>query len=584
MVHDGRLYLYTTHDEDVTVDNFFTMNDWRVYSTQDVVNWTDHGSPLHYHDFTWARGSAWAGQVVARNDKFYFYVPMVQKNGANAIGVAISDSPIGPFKDPIGTPLVTSDCGDIDPTVFIDDDEQAYLYWGNPNLCYVKLNRDMTSYAGAVVRVAMNTASFGVRADSDRPTSYEEGPWFYKREGRYYMVYPGGPLPEHIAYSTSDSPTGPWTYKSVIMPAAGASFTNHPGVVDFGGKSLFFYHNGALPGGGGFKRSVSVEEFTYGTDGSIPRLRMTEGGATATASLNPFEQVEAETIAWNSGVETEVCSEGGMNVTSIDTGDHIKIKGVDFGAGATTFAVRIAAASNSGAIALRLDGAQGTQFGSCAVTSTGGAATWATQSCEVAGAQGKHDLFLVFTGGGFKFNWWKFSGPGAAPATTGTQGPATGTSASTATSSEATAGSAQPSTSTSTTPDVSSAPASHASSAPTSAETAASNSGPEPASTSGNTAAPSSTTAQSSSGSTKGASTVAQPSDASPNPTSSADLTTPREVNTTTSSSSCGVRVGKQTPDFQALIGALGLIGMLRMRTRYRGSHKRLTEAGLNVS
>lgn len=421
MVHEGVLYLYTTHDEDVTVNNFFTMNDWRVYSSTDVVNWTDHGSPLHYQDFGWAGGNAWAGQVTYRNGTFYFYVPVVRTNGGNAIGVATSDSPFGPFEDAIGSPLVTSDCGDIDPTVWIDEDDQAYLYWGNPNLCYVKLNEDMVSYQGEVVRVPMDTGSFGVRGDSERPTSYEEGPWFYKRDALYYMVYPGGPLPEHIAYSTSTGPTGPWSYQGVIMPAEGASFTNHPGVVDYKGKSLFFYHNGALPGGGGFKRSVCVEEFTYGADGSIPQLRMTTEGASAVDVLNPFARVEAETIAWHSGIETEVCSEGGMNVTDISDGDYIKLKDVEFGAGASSFEMRVAATSGDGAIELRLDGSDGMQVGDCAIASTGGDQTWATQSCTVDGATGRHDLFLRFTGGSFKFNWWKFAGPGD-PGTAGTGG------------------------------------------------------------------------------------------------------------------------------------------------------------------
>ncbi len=420
-VHEGTLYLYTTHDEDVTVNNFFTMNDWRVFSSTDVVNWTDHGSPLHYSDFSWARGDAWAGQVTYRNGTFYFYVPIVRTSGGNAIGVATSDSPFGPFEDALGRPLITSDCGDIDPTVFIDDDGQAYLYWGNPNLCYVRLNEDMISYQGDVVRVTMNTGSFGVRSDDDRPTSYEEGPWFYKREGLYYLVYPGGPLPEHIAYSTSPGPTGPWSYGGVIMPAEGASFTNHPGVVDYKGKSLFFYHNGALPGGGGFKRSVAIEEFAYGSDGSIPQLRMSTDGPDAVDFLNPFARTEAETIAWESGIETEVGGEGGMNVTDIGDGDYIKVKEVEFGAGATSFDARVAAASGGGAIELRLDRSDGMLVATCPVESTGGNQTWATQSCTVSGATGKHDLFLRFTGGGFKFDWWQFSGPGA-PGTGGAGG------------------------------------------------------------------------------------------------------------------------------------------------------------------
>jgi beta-xylosidase len=162
MVYDGRLYVYTGHDEDTLVNGFFTMNDWRVYSSTDMVNWTDHGSPLSYKNFSWSSGDAWAGQVIYRNGKFYYYVS-TNLNGGKVLGVAVSDSPTGPFKDPLGKPLLASDCGTIDPTVFIDDDGQAYLYWGNPNLCYVKLKADMISYQGSVVHVPMTTASFGVQ-------------------------------------------------------------------------------------------------------------------------------------------------------------------------------------------------------------------------------------------------------------------------------------------------------------------------------------------------------------------------------------------------------------------------------------
>lgn len=413
LVHDGRVYLYTTHDEDTLVNDFFTMNDWRVYSSTDIVNWTDHGSPLRYSDFSWARGDAWAGQVIERNGKFYFYVPVTSRSlGRHVIGVAVADEPTGPFKDAIGRPLITENCGDIDPTVFIDGD-QAYLYWGNPNLCYVKLNPDMISYEGSVVRVPMTTASFGVRSNGERPTTYEEGPWFYKRENRYYLVFAAGPISEHIGYATSPGPTGPWTYGGVVMPTQGTSFTNHPGVIDYKGNSYFFYHNGALPGGGGFHRSVCVEQFTYGPDGSIPKIDMTREGAPQIGALDPYVRTEAETIAWASGVETEPCSEGGMNVTAISNGDYIKVKGVDFGSGAVSFEARVAAASAGGNIELRLDRHDGMLVGTCAVPNTGGAQQWQTTTCDVTGATGKHDLYFKFTGGNganlFNFDWWKFT-------------------------------------------------------------------------------------------------------------------------------------------------------------------------------
>jgi arabinoxylan arabinofuranohydrolase len=412
MVHEGICYVYTSHDEDVLVRNFFSMNDWRCYSTTDMVNWTDLGSPLSYKDFSWARGDAWAGQCVYRNGKFYYYVPMNRKNAGMAVGVAVSDKPEGPFKDPVGKPLVFSGNGDIDPTVFIDNDGQAYLYWGNPNLYYVKLNEDMISCSGKINKVPLTTESFGVRTKDDRPTQYEEGPWLYKRNNLYYLIFAAGPISEHISYSTSSSPTGPWTFGGIVMPTQGRAFTNHPGVCDYKGNTYFFYHNGALPGGGGFNRSVCIEQFEYNDDGTIPTLKMTGEGAPQIGHLNPYDTVQAETICWESGVETEKCSEGGMNVCDTENGDYIKIKGVDFGTGAASFEARIASETKGGNIEIHLDSLTGTLVGTCAVADTGGSQTWATKSCTITGASGVHDIYLKFTGDPgklFNFNWWKFN-------------------------------------------------------------------------------------------------------------------------------------------------------------------------------
>ncbi len=412
LVHDEMVYIYTSHDEDVLVRNFFTMNDWRCYSTTDMVNWTDLGSPLSYKTFSWARGDCWAGQCVFRDGKFYHYVPMNQKNGGMAVGVAVATDPAGPFSDPLGHPLVYTGKGDIDPTVFIDDDGQAYLYWGNPNLYYVKLNKDMISYSDKINKVPLTTESFGVRSKTDRPTQYEEGPWLYKRNGLYYMIFAAGPISEHISYSTSSSSTGPWTFRGVIMPTQGGSFTNHPGVCDYKENSYFFYHNGALPGGGGFTRSVCVEQFKYNEDGTIPTINMTKVGAPQIGTLNPYDTVQAETICWESGVETEKCDEGGMNVCDIENGDYIKIKGVDFGKGAKSFKARVASETKGGNIEIRLDSPSGTLVGSCAVSGTGGWQNWVISSCSVKGAAGVRDLYLVFTGGNgklFNFDWWQFN-------------------------------------------------------------------------------------------------------------------------------------------------------------------------------
>jgi len=397
MVHEGKLYLYTSHDEDATVNNFYTMNDWWLYSTEDMVNWTDLGSPASLDTFSWSTDNAWAPQGIARNDQYYLYLPINNNTGAK-IGVAVSDTIGGPFRDPLGRELAAQGSSNIDPTVFIDDDGQAYMYWGNGTLRYVRLNADMTSYSGSVTNVSLS--------------GFTEGPWFYKRESLYYLVFAATSGTEKISYATSTSPTGPWSVRGDIM-GPGKTFTNHAGIVDYKGHSYFFYHNSALPGGNDYRRSVCVEEFTYGTDGSIPALTMSNEGPDAVATLNPFERVEAETIAFSSGIKTEGCADegGGMNVRSISDGDYIKVKNVDFLDGVTSLDVRVSNAGNSASIEIHLDSASGTPLGTCDVSNT---ASWTTKTCSVSGGSGVHDLFLVFKGSGddlFKFNWWMFSGP-----------------------------------------------------------------------------------------------------------------------------------------------------------------------------
>lgn len=414
MVYGGRVYLYTGHDEDAST--YFTMREWRVFSSTDMVNWTDHGSPMSLATFAWADANAWAGQVVPRNGKFYWYVPVRQRsNGQMVIGVGVADSPTGPFRDALGHPLVGN--GEIDPTVLVDDGGQAYLYWGNPHLWYVRLNADMISFSGSPTQIPLTTAGFGTRTGNpDRPTLFEEGPWVYKRGGLYYNVFAARCCSEFLGYSTAPGPTGPWTYRGTVMPTQGSSFTNHPGVIDFNGGSYLFYHDGALPGGGGYTRSVAVEKFSYNADGTIPTLSMTTTGAPQIGTLDPYVRQEAETIAWSSGIETEASSEGGRDVGWIENGDYLKVKGVAFGAGAGSFSARVASATSGGRIEVRLDSAGGPVVGTCTVAGTGGWQSWTTTTCPISGASGTHDLYLRFAGGSgnlFNMNWWQFSAGGS---------------------------------------------------------------------------------------------------------------------------------------------------------------------------
>jgi len=402
IVHNERLYVFTGHDEDGAT--YFDMRDWRLYSTDDMANWQDHGVVASLETFSWAEADAWAGHVVPRNDKFYFYVPIKRRGGGMAIGVAVSDSINGPYVDAIGGPLLEN--AEIDPHCFIDDDGQAYLYWGNPNLWYVKLNEDMISYSGGLVQVSLTAEGFGSRpGNAERPTMYEEGPWLYKHSGTYYLHYAANCCSEDLRYSTAPSVTGPWTYRGLVMATQGSSFTNHPGVIEYKNQSYLFYHNGALPGGGGYARSVAVESFDYNSDGSIPELTMTTDGPSQIKNLDPFVRQEAETINWEVGLET-ASGDDGIYVTSINADDYIKVAGVDFGDGAASITASVSATSDGGSIEIRLGSNSGTLVGTVEVPSTGG--DWQSVTQNVSDASGVNDLFFVFRGSDFNFDWWQF--------------------------------------------------------------------------------------------------------------------------------------------------------------------------------
>lgn len=423
MVHNGTMYMYTGHDE--WGADFFWMQEWRVYSTEDMVNWRDHGSPLALETFAWGDDRAWAAQTIERNGKFYWYVCLHSKlSGGMAIGVAVANSPVGPFKDALGKPLFDNGQWDnIDPTVFIDDDDQAYLYWGNPNIHYAKLNKDMISFAEEPGIIEQSIEGFGAPGPQQREKgvkykdNYVEGPWIHHQKGgKYYLLYAAGGVPEHIAYSESDTPLGPWTYKGNIMPLEDTkSFTNHCGVASYKGHDYFFYHTGKLPGGGGFGRSCAVEEFKYNADGSFPVIHHTDEGVAPVATFDPYKKrVEAEIIAFCQGnLRTQPNGFNNVYVSNIHNGGWIKLRNVDFGTErkAKSFSVSAASALRGGTLELRADSIKGDLIAKVDITETGGWEKFRTFTTkDVKTPRGAHDIYLVFKGRKgvelFTLDWW----------------------------------------------------------------------------------------------------------------------------------------------------------------------------------
>lgn len=279
LVQGDTVYLYTGHDEAPNNNVFFQMHDWLVFSSTDMINWQEHGPIMRATDFQWARGDAWASHMVEKDGTYYFYTTVRHKDDKPgfAVGVAKSESPTGPFVDARGSALITNDMttqtgidwDDIDPAVFIEENGDAYMFWGNTVAKYVKLAENMTALDGEIKVV-------------DIP-NFTEALWVHKKGDQYYLSY-ACYFPEKICYAMSDSIHGPWKPMGILNEVAGNSETNHQSIIEFKDQAYFIYHTGAAaprddqPSGGRFRRSVSIDPLFYNEDGSLQRVIMTSEG------------------------------------------------------------------------------------------------------------------------------------------------------------------------------------------------------------------------------------------------------------------------------------------------------------------
>lgn len=412
LVHDGSVYFYSSNDDENAPNGGYVMKSLVCVSSSDMKNWTDHGVVFSVPaDASWAR-FAWAPGVIERDGKIYLYFG----NSGGGIGVAIADSPTGPFKDPIGHAFITYNTPGasgpnmwvFDPAPFIDDDGQAYLYFGGNgenNVRVIKLNRDMISLSGSAMAITA--------------PGFFEASWMNKRNGIYYFSYSTNPANEmRIDYMTSDKPTSGFTYGGVVAPQPPHNNNNnHAGIFEFKGNYYFVYHNREVATNAGIpttvKRNLGVEPLYYNADNSIKKIDFTRDGIGQLENLNPLVRVEAETMAEQKGIKTEPCSEGGMDVTNISNGDWIRVRGVDFGTGVSGFTAQVAG-TDTGTLQLHLDSPDGPTIGSCSVPATGGQQIWTTTSTIVDSniAHGIHDLYFVFADAKVdnftSMDWWQF--------------------------------------------------------------------------------------------------------------------------------------------------------------------------------
>jgi len=282
LVVGERLYLYAGHDE-AGEGQMFNITEWLAFSTADMKHWTAHGPIMRPGDFDWVSRDAWASQVHEKDGRYWLYTAVEHDSAlgshGKAIGVAVADNPLGPFRDARGSALVRNEdtdgphtWDDIDPTVWTEEDGTSWLIWGNANCYIAKLAPDMISLDGPIRQIEL--------------PDFEEGPWIFKRSDTYYLAYASMDKrispDERISYATAPAITGPWTWRGEITGAAKNSFTIHPGIMEFKGRWYLFYHVGTLDVGGlkgGLgRRAVAVERLRFDSNGLIEPVVQTESG------------------------------------------------------------------------------------------------------------------------------------------------------------------------------------------------------------------------------------------------------------------------------------------------------------------
>jgi hypothetical protein len=286
-VFNGRVYVYPSHDirapESFTRKDWFCMEDYHVFSSSNLTDWTDHGVIVTQEKVEWvnpASYSMWAPDCIERKGKYYFYFPANVKPGSGrgfGIGVAVADNPAGPF---IPQPEPIKNVHGIDPCTFIDKDGQAYIYYSLGKIFAAKLNDNMLELASEPVVM------------EDLPKQgLVEGPFLFERNGIYYMTYPHVQNTiERLEYAIGDNPMGPFKVTGVIMDELPSGcWTNQPSIIEFSNQWYLFYHDNDLSPKFDKNRSVRVDSLFFNPDGTIQKVRPTLRGVGITSASGQIE-------------------------------------------------------------------------------------------------------------------------------------------------------------------------------------------------------------------------------------------------------------------------------------------------------
>lgn len=394
-VFGDRVYVYPSHDIPHSPGkgraNWFVMEDYHVFSSENLTDWTDHGMIVHQNKVPWVKPesySMWAPDCIYRNGKYYFYFPSAPADTSIAkgftIGVAISDNPAGSFI-PQAAPI--KNVKGIDPNVFIDKDGQAYLYWSQGNIYGAKLKENMTELETEPLIL------------EQLPTKgLKEGPYLFERNGIYYMTYPHVENKiERLEYATAKSPLGPFTFAGVIMDESPTGcWTNHHSIINFKKQWYLFYHHNDLSPGFDKNRSIRADSLFFEGDGTIRKVVPTLRGvglsyAGKNIQIDRFSQISSDGTTINFLDTTQRMK--GWKASFTKKGAWLRYNSVDFGRSALKQLVMNAFSEKAATVEIRLDKIDGALLDRVNLPAGG---DWKfTKSLKAKIPTGIHDLFIV---------------------------------------------------------------------------------------------------------------------------------------------------------------------------------------------
>jgi arabinoxylan arabinofuranohydrolase len=408
---DGKVWVYTSHDQDSAI-NYGSMDGYRVFSSSDMVNWTDHGEILHSRDVSWTTpGNMFAPSAAYKDGMYYFYFPTMDRfTWKWRVGVATSSKPEGPFTD-IGHYIEGTDS--FDPCAFVDDDGTAYLYWGGgsqggdaiPKVAKLKDNMIELAEEPRIV-------DYGA-SQLDTSDMFGEGAYMYKRNGIYYFSYNG----RGGKYAMGDNPYGPFTFKGVVNANRNTGAQDHHSIIEYHNKWYFFYHVGNYEGGTLFRRNVSVDYLYHNDDGTMQTVQLTKQGVEPVNLLTKTDtlpsRIEAENYSNAYGVRTESTQDigGGQNIGYIDNGDWLEYSIYSQSSSLYNLTFRYATATEGATVAILLNGVSQSTITMDGSLSNGWQ-DWQDHSTNIQIPAGSHTLRLQFsggTGGLVNLNWMDFT-------------------------------------------------------------------------------------------------------------------------------------------------------------------------------